>query len=254
VTDNALKVVSYVGTLLVGFFVRHISDKFKYRTVPLRYSVTHTYLGSSASDTALGAMKVTFNELNVESLYQSQLVVENPTSKDLTNLVLKIYCDMDSAILTSHATKPGALAEIEFSQSFLRLIEEEKEKTLSFSRRDYLIPVLNRHDKIEVRCVITNFKKKNPSMWASLDEKGVSLKEVPVVHRFMGEPQQKAAYLGSFVTILLCPIIYLIFEKSNVSGWWTLAPILFAAVLGIVCLLPGVVVLKTIKGIGRFLN
>ena len=226
-------IISHFITALITAVVTYFGKKFHERIIQLQYSVSHTYLAASSTDHRLGTMKVTFNEEIVDSLYLSRLIVENPTSRDLENIVLKFICDDGSKFLTSNAKKSNSLMIITYSNEYIQFLKNDSK--IGDTSRDYLIPVLNRGERVEFDFVTTNFEKKTPGVWTIVDHKGISIKKVDDVLRFMGEPQVKSTQIGAFTVIFLAPLFGWLLKKylPNTSYF---VPIMIAVILGMICL------------------
>ena len=234
-------ILVWAVTGVIGFLV----GRFQGRLVRLRYWTIHSNLGSSVNSSQFGSVQITHNGILVNSLYLSTLTVENPSNKDLQNLKIVLYCDTPSTILVSHATKRGDLSDISFDQEFVSFALANPDLNVPQKRREYRIPVLNRHQLLDFKVLVTNANAQQPFVWASCEHTGLKLDEVKWVHRFWGEPRDLAAVVGLLFALIACYPIYKylvpFFATPNVG---VITSIILASLLGSLCLIPGVMILK----------
>jgi hypothetical protein len=238
VNDITITVVSSAITGVLGFAAHHLWARFQNRLVQIPYSVFHQYVGSSADDAVFGSVEIFHNKNKVNSLWLSTITLENTSNKDLESLKIVLYCDTDSLLLVSSARKKGEVSDIAFDKDFVEKTSSGNEH-IHFLRREYRIPVLNRREHVEFQMLVTNLKGKRPGAWAGCERAGVRLQEVRLVPTLWGEARDKAAIVGSVLALIAT------YPLSKLLGHtYPAAAIFSAALLGAVCMVPGVVVLK----------
>ena len=86
------------------------------------------------------------------------------------------------------------------------------------SRRDYLIPTVNRGQKVRFELLNAAKIEEGPTIWLEILEKSVKCK-IRVVHKlFMGVPQSTAALVGSVVGLLAIIMIVPYMNNLWVAG------------------------------------
>jgi len=194
-------------------------------------------VGSSAEDAVFGSVEIFHNKNKVNSLYLSTITLDNTSQKDIEDLKVVIYCDVDSRLLVSSARKKGEVSDIAFDQDFVERVSSGEK--IHFLRREYRVPVLNRREQIEFQMLVTNLKGNWPRAWAGSEHAGVRLQEVMLVPTLWGEPRKTAAITGSALAVIAAyPLSRLLGQTHPAIA------VLSAALLGVFCIVPGVVILK----------
>lgn len=243
------KIIIGFATFILGACFNHVWDKFRKRTLLLKYTVWHYPLGTSGHDPRFGSVKLLYNDNPVNNLFMSTILLSNENNKDLTNLELNIVCDQESMIIISHGRNKSSLNDLTFTDKYTQVLVSNKPESLGYiiTRRDYKIPVLNRGDKIDIVLLTTNRQGKQPVLTVSCDYPGVRIKYAQVYQELFGEPLPQSALLGSLIALLLCgPIIFFVGNKT-IAIW-------VAVVLGLFASMLGVVVRKACKFIVKMLS
>jgi hypothetical protein len=239
-----------VSLVFLGVLIKHLWERFTNRTTYLQYTVTHQTLGTSVSDKLFGNVQVLHNDVQVENLYFTNIVVENFSSRDIENLTLNIFGDASTSILISYGGVDGSPNHLHFTETYAALSQKTDAQSMivSLGRRDYLAPVMNRDSKISIQLLSTK-PHGVPQVYVSTDHAGLKMKQVSALPVFMGESQKYCAILGSIMALVLCYPIYMYIPNS--FDW--IKP-LSAALLGIFALILGCTVLKTFKIISRVIG
>jgi hypothetical protein len=227
-TDFTEKILIGTFTLIIGIVIKHIWDKYINRITKLKYSIWHNYIGSSIEDVKFGSVKLLYNQNELQNLYTSNVIIKNETGKDLNDLELNISCDNQSLILVSHGRNTNSIKELEFTDYYASIIEQNDPANANYiyTRRDYMIPVINRGDSIEITLLTTNFNNQRPVLFVTSEHKGVKLKYYIEPIKLMGVSQLTSTLLGLIISVIICvPIYYFICNKTLIialtllNGW-----------------------------------
>jgi hypothetical protein len=109
------------------------------------------------------------------------------------------------------------------------------------TRRPYLIPVLNRGEKVSVSCLVKNDKGEMPYLYINGEHSGLKFIGISKVKNVIwGVDQTNSTLLGLIVSIFfLIPIFY--FGQSKIFI------ILLTFISGVFCIVPGILILKFYK-------
>jgi hypothetical protein len=212
--------------------------------------VFHQRLGGTVEDPRFGSVKVSYNDNPVKTLFFSTVSLSNDSGRDLTDLALNIVSDPGSIVLVSHGKNQSSLNDLTYTNDFATaLTTAEKSKTWIgvANRRDYHIAVLNRGDDIQVSLLITNTQGNQPFLTVGCDKPGVKLKYALKKEQFWGEPRDESGLLGLVVVLGFCWGIVILIPNKTLAVY-------VAAVLGGICLIPGVGVRKLVRAFVRMLS
>jgi hypothetical protein len=227
-TDFTEKIIIGTITLIIGIIVKHYWDKYHNRISRLKYSIWHNYIGSSIEDVKFGSVRLLYNNNDLKNLYSSNVIIKNETGKDLSDLELNISCVNQNLILVSHGRVIGSIKELEFTDSYSEIIEQNNpdNNEYIYTRRDYKIPVINRGDTIEITLLTTSFNNQKPYLFVSTEHKGVKLKYYLEPLKTMGVPQLQSSLIGVLISLFVCyPIYqfvhnqYLLIGLILLNGW-----------------------------------
>lgn len=227
-TDFTEKIIIGVVTLIVGIVAKHLWDKIVNKVARLHFQILHSYVGSSIEDAKFGSVKLLYNENSVKNLYSSSVIVSNNSNRDIDDLELNISCDKDSLILVSHGQNTSSLNELEFAEKYLTELQNvtPENQQYVYTRRDYIVPVLNRGDKLTITLLTTNFESRQPVLFVGTDHKGVRLEYFIEPPMLFGVSQTKSAVIGVAVSAALCLLIFkfidhklLVIFLSVLNGW-----------------------------------
>lgn len=222
------KILVGITTLIIGFIINQIWNKYKSRITKLKYSIWHNYLGSSMEDVKFGSVKLLYNENEIKNLYSSNVVIKNDTGKDVDNLELNITCDDQSLILVSNGKNLNSIKELSLTENYTNIAEnnDPDDQTYIYTHRDYVIPVINRGDSIEITLLTTNFENKRPFLHVTSEHKGVKLKYFLEPVKLLGVSQNSSTLIGLIISLIVCyPILYffenpiLIIALALFNGW-----------------------------------
>lgn len=230
----------YAVTFIAGLVVQHLFGLYINKIAKLRYSISKSFLGASGSDNYFGSVQILYNRNPVENLFLYKLNLVNTTNKDFKDLEITLWCDINSTILVSSASKFGTINILSLVDKYIeesKNITTQNEKILR-SRRPYIIPVLNRDENVIFSCIVTNENKADPGVFLNCEHPGLKIEPnfiQPEV--FWGENKNLAVFYGFFISAFASAFItYYIHSKIIIS--------ILAFLLGSFCLIPGIMALK----------
>lgn len=234
-------------TFVAGLVVKHIFDLYRNKISRLQYSISKSFLGASGHDNYFGKVQVLYNNNPVQNLFLCTITLVNTSNRDFNNLEITVWSEVNSLILVSHANKTGSINPLSLTQSYIQECQNitEQNVKLVWSRRPYIIPVLNRDDSVTFSCLVTNPNKVEANIYLNCDHPGLKIEPTFVKPQlFWGENQGVAALCGLFVTAIASIFIANCVESKAIV---TMIVFLLAAFL----LIPGVITLKLLKKIRK---
>jgi len=244
--ETLTKFAPLAGTFLLGLLARLVWDKYQNRISQITYNVKHSFLGISGEDKLYGSVSLLYNQTPVQNLYISTMVIRNESQRDLTDVELNVYGAKEDIFLVSYGIKSNSVKPINYADEFTELMKSSSQRITN--QRDYLVPVFNRRETIEISCLITNSVGAQPLLGLTCDHKGIK-----VVYKtepqslFWGESQALCAWWGLLISgIFLFPAIY--YLKSGI----TIGIISF--LLGAFLIIPGAVLVKIAKKVSNIFS
>lgn len=228
-------IIISVLTFIIGIIIKHLWDRFIRRTTIINYTTSYHYLGSSTEDPLFGSVKVLYNGSDVKNLYNVFITLSNESSRDLTELEINMNCDLQSAILISYASKKDSLKQLDFTESYSKILQSDDPSTISlkFHKRDYIIPVLNRGQQIDILLLATNFEGNMPKISVGCDHEGVKMrmKKLPPQLLF-GESVRLSALIGLIFALILCYLVSISSITLTLATWLGFLIGAFASLIG----------------------
>ncbi|MBC6428235.1 MAG: hypothetical protein GDA55_03270 [Cellvibrionales bacterium] len=184
------------------------------------YNVRHSQIGLSAHDSIYGTVQLSWNNQPVARLYLSTVELHNASSKDFDSVIVRIFSN-NTILLTEKAHIVGTTRNLEFSDDYKNKIavqsgQEPTDEQFDLYRhqRDYIIPIMNRGEKIKIEVLNTPEPNENPVINLDLLHKGVRCKFKIDQPLFMGEPQETSARVGSVLGLVV--VLVLLYFVSNI--------------------------------------
>ena len=235
--------VSIVGTI--------ISQHLLNRRARFRYSVVHSRVGVSADDVIFGSIKLTWNGNPVANLYTSTVELVNESMRDFENIVVTIYT-ADTNLLTQRTEIVGSTQILNWTSQYaetLRVPDGQKPTPQQFelynSHRDFLIPVMNRQQKVRLTFLNAAKTQTQPSLWLDILHKGIKVRFGVADNQIFGVSQQMASLVGSILGLVVVGVIILF-----VPSIWIATVIAF--VYGLFAQAPGAYFIKASRAIQHF--
>ena len=202
-----LVVVSSVGGGAITYLVTALLAK----SASFRYSFKTERIGITADDPVFGAVRVQWRDTEVRNLYLITYEVENASAKDFENVALTIYTSNNTMLL---GERPGIVDtpdHVPWSPSFQERLAVPPGETLTADqlwiynhRREYLVPVLNRGQKVRLQYVCTRPQDDLwPDVFLNVPVKGIRLVHQRSVNFFLGVPVERAVIPGMAVAVLI---------------------------------------------------
>jgi len=225
---------SSIGGVILTLITQQIANKIGLFT----YFVRHSRVDVSVHDAAFGSVHVTWNGKHVENLHSSTVELINQSLRDYENVVVSA-CTSDTMLLTERTEIVGTSHVAKWTDEFLKQLQvkpgeqpTEAQIALHSSRRDYLLPVMNRGQIIRWHFLNAAKIRSQPSIWLDVVHKGVRLRFSPPQNEIFGVPQPRAALIGVVIGFVLLGVII-----AMVQTVWIAALCSFA--YGLVAQLPG---------------
>ena len=227
-----------VGAILT-LLIRRILNKRGLFT----YFVSHYRVGVSADDAVFGTVRATWNNQPVSNLNSSSIELRNESLKDYENVTVRVFTN-DTVLLTEGTEIVGTSCILQWTEDFQRSITVPSgsqpttvQRNLYDSRREYLIPTMNRGQRVRLTYLTSAKTGQHPAIFVDILHPGVKTKFRIAQPEFLGVPQFTAAWIGSALGIVSVALVI-----TTVETFW------FAAVLSFLCgwlvLLPGALSIK----------
>jgi hypothetical protein len=230
------------GGLLSSWFSQRILSRRGLFT----YFVRHEKIGVSAEDKVFGSVAVSWNGKSIANLYLSSLQLKNESMNDYENVVIRAYTD-DTRLLSEQTQILDSPNIVEWTEKFKADLKfeagtepTERQVEIYNGQREYLVPVLNRGQSIQLTFLNSSKSKASPSIWLSVALKGVKLKfRVPQKEVF-GVSQAQAALVGVLIAIaVVCTL------TAWLTDLWSVA--LLSLLMGLFAVVPGAYAIKLFR-------
>ena len=234
-------------SLTVGSLITLLFTKIRNKSGVLGYTTTWNKIGVSADDAIHGPIRVHWQDQQFRNLFFYTIEVENLSSVDYDNIELNFYSGDDTIILTDQTRFLGQPAIVNWSPAFSERIaipdgETTTERQLDVynHNRGYLVPVLNRRQKLSFTFLCTVPKGDDaPGIFLTTPSKGVRLKPLKlpfvILNPILGVPIPVALTraLGlAVVVVIICGVfVKNIWAASIVSMIFGLTGQVYGALL-----------------------
>ena len=167
--------LSAIGGIALTVLTQQIANKRALFT----YFVRHSRVGVSADDAVFGSVRVTWNDNVVANLYSSTVELINQSLKDFEKVVVSIYTS-DTTLLTEKAEIVGTTHIVSWTDAYVNQLRvppgqqpTQMQRDTHGSRRDYLIPTMNRGQVVRFHFLNTAKTQNQPTIWLDVLHKGV---------------------------------------------------------------------------------
>lgn len=242
------KIFIALASAFGGIAVSVITQKWLNRRSIFSYYVFHNRVGLSADDEIYGSVKVTWNDNPVARLYLSTIELINESSSDFDSVAVRIFTN-NSLLLTQRTELSDTTRILDFTDEYKKeiLVPEGEQPTepqldLYRRRRDYIIPIMNRGQKVRFEFLNAAKTDEEPTIWLEILQKGICCKYRIAHQQFMGVPQPTAALVGSVVGFIAIILILLYTSNLWVAG-------ILSYIIGLVVLVPGACTIKIYRKI-----
>ena len=230
-------------SVVVGAIITLLIQRILNKRGLFTYFVSHSRVGVSADDAIFGTVRATWNNLPIANLYSSSIELRNESLKDYGNVIVRVLTS-DTVLLSERADLVGTSRILEWTEGFEHRVAvphgsepTDAQRSLHASEREYLIPTLNRGQRVSLTYLNAARTEQQPSIWLDIVHKGVKTKFRVAQPEFLGVPQFSAALVGSVVGIVVVALII-----ATVETLWLAAVLSF--LYGLFVLLPGTASIK----------
>ena len=228
---------AFVFSGLGGAAVTLLAQAWLRRRGVFTYHVTHSRVGVSADDPIYGSVGVTWNDNPANNLFFSVIELANESATDYESVVVRIFSN-NTALLSESVFVADSVMPISYSDEYRRTIAVPPGQTptpeqfaIYNSRREYLIPVLNRGQVVRLSVLNAAHEEGGPSIWLDIQHTGVICKFKPPGVHVLGVARSKAILVGSLfglVTVTMLPGAIesdlFVALLSFLIGWLVLLP------------------------------
>jgi hypothetical protein len=242
-----------LASAVIGVLLTLVTQRILNKRGLFTYFVRHSRVGISADDAVFGSVRVTWNNNPVANLYSSTVELRNESLKDYDDVVVRVFSN-DTMLLTERAELLDTTRILEWTEEFSsRLavapgtVASEEQLKLYFGQRDYLLPTMNRGQKVRLSFLNTAKTEKQPTIWLDILHKGVKVKFRVAHNEVLGVPQPHAGLMGAMLGFLLIGLIVVF-----VNTVWLAA--LIALIYGFFAQVPGAFVIKCWRWLREWLG
>lgn len=197
-------------SLIIGAILKTLIDKILNKTKIIYYHVNTEKIALSNNDPIFGNIKVEWNNLSVNNLYNTVIEIENTTSVDFENLELKVWSNQDTLLLNEKTHMISTTRIIEWSEAYKKEIyvsdgEQATESQINIYRheRKYSIPVFNRGQKLQFIYLSTLISDENTNfIQIEMIYPGLQLKQRYLTNKIHNVLVQDALFWGLFASII----------------------------------------------------
>ncbi len=221
-----IPLLSFIG----GGAVTAIVNYFRNRLRTLEYRVFHDRVAFAADDTIFGNVRVTWQGNEVRNLFVCTAVLENSTSRDYSDLKVKIFTGNETLLLTQYVELVGTTFTPGFTDEFKRLIEvpngqqpTDQQLNTYHHNREFAIPTFNRGQKLLTRFLVTAPNStQGPAIWMDALHTGLNLKYAPNHNEILGVSVKITVPFAIAISLLTLALsIFLTSEVWVASGLCT---------------------------------
>ena len=110
---TAAVILAVLGGILV-----HLWTRFRSRMVVLAWSANHQHHAASAEHPQIGSIRVLVNETQARALFYTEVRIENPTVRDLTDLEIEFELPSGSTVVASEGRIGHDIRGLSWSTNF----------------------------------------------------------------------------------------------------------------------------------------
>lgn len=246
---------------IVGWCFNFITTKLSNRRGVVAVRIKHQRLGFSARDDVYGDLEVTWRGTVLQSVWHTDVELENISGKDFSDVTVKIFAGDDTRLLSGNVIISDTIDPVVYTNEFQKILDypedgkpTETQIRTYFSSRYYLVKNFNRGQKI-TGTYISDLTAKDLTtarifVGVSISHPGlrIKFKSDPFVKQtIFGVPTPHAALAGVAIAL-----IFWGFAVSAIPSSWYLS--LACLILGIVVALPGALIIRTWRWINRLLT
>ena len=237
---------AFVFSGLGGAAVTLLAQAWLRRRSVFTYHVTHSRVGVSTDDPIYGSVRVTWNDNPASNLFFSVIELTNESATDYEGVVVRMFSN-NTALLSESALVAGSVMPISYSKDYRQTIAVPPGQTptpeqfaIYNSRREYLVPVLNRGQVVRLSVLNAAHEEGRPSIWLDMQHAGVICKFKPHGVHVLGVARSKAILVGSLFGVVTVTMLASAIESDLLVA-------LLSFFLGWLVLLPGIGIVKALR-------
>jgi hypothetical protein len=240
----ATAILGGIGGIIITWLTQRVMNK----RGTFSYFVNHIRVGVSAEDKIFGTVALSWNGYPIQNLFLSAIELTNESMNDYENVVVRAYTS-DTMLLSEQTQILDTPNIIEWSEKYKKEIHVEpgqtpsdEQKALYYGQREYIIPIMNRGQKIKITYLNSAKSVAVPSIWLSVFKKGVKIKFRIPQDQILGIPKPHAAIAGVIIGVAVIFCLVMLIKIP-----WAIA--IIALIYGLIAQLPGAYVLKLLRSI-----
>ncbi len=209
-----------VAVAIIGAVIAVIFQYLLNRRALFTYHVSHERIGISADDPIYGSVKMTWNDSPVQRLYLSTVELTNQSVKDFDSVKIRVYTS-DTSLLKQKTEIVGTPDGIDFTDEYKEKIAvpnagkaTQDQVKIYYSGRDYVVPTINRGQKLRFQFLNEAHPEKTPNIWLNVTHKGVKCKHKSLDDQVWGVSRSKATWAG--VVIGLVIVVFMLIYIKNI--------------------------------------
>jgi hypothetical protein len=239
-----LAITSGIGGVIIAWLTQRVLNK----RGTFSYFLNHLRIGVSVEDKIFGSVAVSWNGYPIPNLFLSALELTNESMNDYENVVIRAYTS-DTQLLSEQTQILDTPNILEWTEKYKKQLyvepgqsPTESQKAIYFGQREYIIPVMNRGQKIKITYLNSAKGVETPNIWLSVSQKGVKLKFRVPQNQILGIPQPRAALAGVIIGVAVVVVLGLFVHNLWVA-------VIASLTYGLIAQLPGAMALKLLRKI-----
>ena len=213
------RIAAVILAVLGGILV-HLWTRFRNRIVTLAWTANHQRHAASSEHPQFGHIRVLVNETQARVLFYTEVRIENPTVRDLTDLEIEFELPLGSAIVASDGRVGQDIRGLAWSASFnadanaaSEVWNEQtpaaivlREKVCRW--RAYRVPVFNRLSTATFNFLWENENNTVPQITVGCSHRGLRMKyrnQPP--NQIWGIDLRHAAVVGTLLGVLVVSVL-----------------------------------------------
>lgn len=241
----------YVGLPVGGALLGHLWTRYRRRLATLRWTTQYQPMAFATEDFGWGKVEILYEGSPAGTLHIINVQITNESQIDLSNVELDLRLIDGTLVLRSAAQVRGSANVLPFAGGYAGILAQATKRKLTQQelavwgcRSDFLVPVLNRGDIVDVRLLVARTDHAMPVLTVHCSHLGLRLKHEPPAQQFLGVNQTLASWLGLLVGL----VVVVITVRAGRATWLgALAPWL-AGALGV---LVGASITRALRWVSR---
>lgn len=197
-------------SLVFGSLFTYIVTKIRNKSGVFKYAVQVNHIALSVEDPVFGNVKVSWRDTEVRNLFAAVIDVENTSSRDYESVNFKVYTTDDTQLLNEKAEIVDAPYAVGWSDDYMKKVAvpeggtpTDAQNKMFYHSREYIVPVLNRGQKLQFTYLCTKFNDQHPEVCLSTLTRGVKLKYQDNLNCTIGVPVKVATMRGLVISVLV---------------------------------------------------